>query len=79
MKTGRVSENGLKAKSTKNYNQDDVVRKLQRQGLNVVYEKINGRSTNKIIEVTAKERIEVGIKLLGMIDYLKVPFRRVKR
>lgn len=51
-----------------NYDRDEIIRKLQKNGLRPVYSK----KSHKLLYFKKPKNRNIGIKLLGYLDFLKV-------
>ena len=59
----------------KNYKKEEVIAILERKGAKAKYVP----QTQKILYFEIPERVTLGIKLLGMADFLKIPLSRKPR
>ena len=55
----------------KNYNKDEIIKKLKDNGLTPVY----GKKSHVLMYFKQKKKKTIGIKLWGYLDFLKVPVR----
>jgi len=55
----------------KNYNRDEIIKRLQKNGLLPVY----GKKSHILMHFRQGRKRTIGIKLWGYLDFLKVPVR----